>query len=68
MTWNNEKYNPGYDVVVEPDFDISSVNFILYSYINSKNIVKYNINNSENFIQIIGYKSEDNKNLFTVLL
>lgn len=70
LTWNNEKYNPGYDIKVESDFDISSINFILYSYINSTNILKYNVNGKDEKmnIQIIGYKTEENENMFTVLM
>lgn len=69
LIWNNEKYNPGYDVIIEPEFDISSINFILYSYVNSKNIVKYNMNGKKDTnIKIIGYKTDEGKNMFTVLL
>ena len=69
LIWNNEKYNPGYDVNIEIDFDITSVNFILYSYINSKNIVKYNMNGKKDGnIKIIGYKTDEGNNMFTVLL
>ena len=64
--WNNYKYNPGNNVVIEQTKIFKGM---LYSYKNSKNINMYLIDGEENDynINIIGYKIGD-KSLFSVLL
>lgn len=64
--WNNYRYNPGNNVVIEKT---SICKAIMYSYKNNKNINTYLIDGEDNDynINIIGYKIEG-KSLFSVLL
>jgi hypothetical protein len=65
-TWRENEYNPGNEVIT---LEKEPFVFTLYSYANSQNINKKYINsNSPDNYKILGYKTEDERSLFTALL